>query len=121
VKPEEPDYLPSARRPHPGRPRKAESGHVSGTGALQPAKNTGQSGGPLASLTIAPLAPRLLDLHAAAAYLGVSTWTVRDLEGGGMLKRVRLPLAGGGEVRKLLFCREDLDRLVENSKDGTNG
>jgi hypothetical protein len=72
-------------------------------------------------LAIAPVPPRLLDLPAAAAYLGVSTWTVRDLEAGGMLKRVRLPLPNGGEVRKLLFCKEDLDCLVDNSKDTANG
>ena len=119
MNPEQPVYLPSARRPHPGRPRKAELGHNTGTGDPQVATKSGANGGPLACLTIAPLAPRLLDLHAAALYLGVSEWTVRDLEAGGMLKRVRLPLPNGGEVRKLLFCKEDLDRLVENSKDGT--
>jgi hypothetical protein len=55
----------------------------------------------------------LLDLVATAAYLGVSAWTVRDLEAAGTLKRVRVPVAGGGDLRKLLFDREDLDRLVE--------
>jgi len=57
----------------------------------------------------------LLDLAAAAAaYLGVSSWTVRDLETVGVLARVRIPLPGGGELRKLLFDRSDLDRLVES-------
>jgi hypothetical protein len=59
-----------------------------------------------------PVAPRLLDLGGAAAYLAVSPWTVRDLEAAGTLKRVRVP-TGGGELRKLLFDRADLDRLVE--------
>jgi hypothetical protein len=59
------------------------------------------------------LCPRLLDLGATAAYLGVSPWTVRDLEAAGTLKRVRVPVAGGGDLRKLLFDRHDLDQLVE--------
>ena len=55
---------------------------------------------------------RLLDLQAAAAYLSVSPWTIRDLEAAGTLKRVRVPTASG-ELRKLLFDRADLDHLVE--------
>ena len=65
---------------------------------------------------VAPVAPRLFDLEATAAYLGVSPWTVRDLEAGGTLKRVEIPLAGGATLRKLLFDRSDLDRLVESWK-----
>jgi len=61
--------------------------------------------------------PRLLDLEAVAAYLGVSPWTVRDLEFAGVLRRVRIPLPDGRELRKLLFDREDLDRLIEAWKD----
>jgi len=41
--------------------------------------------------SVTPIAPRLLDLDAAATYLGVSPWTVRDLEAAGVLKRVRMP------------------------------
>ena len=59
------------------------------------------------------LCPRLLDLGATAAYLGVSPWTVRDLAAAGTLKRVRVPVAGGGDLRKLLFDRHDLDSFVE--------
>ena len=114
---EQPTYLPSARRPHPGRPRKAESGHVPGTSAVQVAKNTEANGRALAYQAVAPVLPRLLDLHGAAQYLGVSGWTVRDLEGNGTLKRVRVPLPNGGELRKLLFDRAELDRLVEVWKD----
>jgi hypothetical protein len=66
---------------------------------------------------LCPVPPRLLDVDGAAAYLGVSTWTVRDLEAGGHLPRVRLPLPSGKDVRKLLYDRADLDRLVERSKD----
>lgn len=62
-------------------------------------------------------APHLLDLRATAAYLGVSEWTVRDLDAAGMLHRGRIPLPHGGELRKLLFDRTDLDRLIEAWKD----
>jgi hypothetical protein len=59
----------------------------------------------------------LLDLGGTAAYLSVSPWTVRDLEAAGILARVRVPLPGGGELRKLLFDRTDLDELVTRWKD----
>ena len=62
--------------------------------------------------------PRLLDLGATGAYLGVSGWTVRDLEAAGILRRVRVPLPNGGELRKLLFDKNDLDALIESWKDG---
>jgi excisionase family DNA binding protein len=55
--------------------------------------------------------PRLLDVEAAADYLGVSVWTVRDLVERGSLSRVALP-----GVRRLLFDRCDLDRLIEASR-----
>lgn len=63
----------------------------------------------------AVVAPRLLDVKDAAAYLGVSPWTIRDLDAAGTLKRVRI--AGRqSDLRKLLFDRADLDRLIEVSK-----
>jgi hypothetical protein len=34
------------------------------------------------------------------------------------LRRVSIPLGNGRELRKLLFDREDLDRLIEAWKDG---
>jgi hypothetical protein len=61
-----------------------------------------------------PVSPRLLDLQAAAQYLGVSAWTVRDLEAAGTVPRVRIPLPDHGELRKLLFHRTDLDRLIDS-------
>lgn len=61
--------------------------------------------------------PRLLDLGASAVYLAVSPWTVRDLIAAGTLARVRIPLPNGGELRKVLLDREDLDRLVAAWKD----
>ena len=59
---------------------------------------------------------RLFDVDRAAAYLSVSPWTVRDLEAAGTIKRVRVPLPGGRELRKLLFDKADLDALIETWK-----
>ena len=103
-----------ARRPV-GRPRKY--GHVPGTSPAQGPENSEVNGRALACLAVAPVPPRLLDLDGTAVYLGVSPWTVRDLEATGVLRRVRVPLRNGGELRKLLFDRSDLDRLVEAWKE----
>src|SRR6266508_2326105 len=82
-----------------GRPRKiVESGGDQGAGR---------------PITVSDLAPRLLDVKAAGRYLGVSPWTIRDLEFAGTLARVRVPLPGSRELRKLLFDRADLDRLIQ--------
>ena len=53
---------------------------------------------------------RLLTLAQTAAYLGLSPWTVRELQWKGRLPRVALS-------RKLLFDRADVDRLIEASKE----
>jgi hypothetical protein len=76
------------------------------------------SEGHRADETVRSIPPRLLDLKATAAYLGVSPWTVRDLEFSGVLQRVNIPLGPRKELRKLLFDRLDLDRLVETWKGG---
>jgi hypothetical protein len=65
----------------------------------------------------AAIMPRLFSLDAAAAYLSMSPWTIRDLEAAGVLPRVRVPLPRGGELRKLLFDKADLDRLIGSWKD----
>jgi hypothetical protein len=65
--------------------------------------------------------PRLLDLPQAARYLSVSPWTIRSLESAGVLPRVRIPLPEGRELRKLLFDRRDLDRLIDAWKDSPWG
>jgi hypothetical protein len=97
-----------------GRPRKSENGLVAGTSAPEVGAATDVLRGAQAcQATALNIAPRLLDLRTAAAYLGVSDWTVRDLETAGTLKRVRIPLPNHGELRKLLFDRIDLDRLVD--------
>ncbi len=99
-----------------GRPRKVESGHVPGT---SPSGNRMNSGADGRTLAVTAIEPRLLDLEATAVYLGVSPWTVRDLEAAGVLPRVRIPLPNNGELRKLLFDREDLDWLINAWKENS--
>lgn len=101
-------------RGRPGRPRKAPAEHDAGRPQAGASPNSGPDGRVLAQQASAP---RLLDLRATAAYLGVSEWTVRDLDAAGVLHRVRVPMPNGGELRKLLFDRTDLDRLIEAWKD----
>lgn len=59
--------------------------------------------------------PRLLDVNQAAAYLGISTWTLREMVADKLVHPVRMPSTRRqGEVsRRLLFDRADLDALVE--------
>jgi len=100
----------------PGRPKKVKSGHVAGIAPQQDGGNKGQR---WSALALATIVPRLLSLEQAALYLGCSPWTVRELANkeDGVLKRVRIPLKKNGELRKLLFDREDLDRLIDGWKD----
>ena len=100
----------------------AKSGHRSGTVSTESRVNSGDKGratGLHPSAPVVQTQPRLLDLHSTAFYLGLSEWTVRDLEHAGLLPRVRIPLANNGELRKLLFDREDLDKAVERWKERT--
>ena len=53
-------------------------------------------------------APRLLGLKEAAAELGMSVWTLRDLIGSGSLRAVQPP-----GVRRILLDRRDLERAIE--------
>jgi hypothetical protein len=120
-----PPLVPGSRRGRPGRPRsgaagifgKPKSGHILGTAMQEPQARSGDPNGTQVQITVVPVCPRLLDLHAAAAYLGVSEWTVRDLEAAGTVPRIRIPLPRAGELRKLLFDRADLDRLIDGWKD----
>jgi hypothetical protein len=93
----------------PGRPKKGMSGHMTGTTEAQ--AYTREARAQEACM------PRLLDLDRAASYLSVSSWTVRDLEAAGVLPRVRVPLPDGRELRKLLFDKADLDRLIDAWKE----
>ena len=97
----------------PGQPLAAASQRLRGRPG-RPRTRPEQLPAPVIQVAaVAPVAPRLLDLGGAASYLAVSDWTVRDLEAAGVLHRVRIPLPKGGELRKVLFDRLDLDRLVE--------
>ena len=128
--------MPEKRRP--GRPRKLlpgpEDGHTTGTADPEGRMNNGErrsATGLRPGGLVVQVAPRLLDLEAAATYLSLSVWTIRDLEHSGFLPRVRIPMspeaqrrprngrngAGGGEIRKLLFDRQDLDECVERWKE----
>ena len=60
------------------------------------------------------------ELTAAAAYLGISYWTVRALVFAGELPTVKLPCPRAGDgraIRRVLIDREDLDALVERWKE----
>ena len=126
-----PSPVPGSRRGKPGRPRNGDTGivrkpgegHENGHTVYTAQERQARSGdcdernGTAVQQTVVPVLPRLLDLPTAAAYLGLSPWTVRDLEAAGSLSRVRIPLPNAGELRKLLFDRMDLDRLIESWKE----
>jgi hypothetical protein len=86
----------------PGRPR---------TRAERPPAPVVQVGG------VAPLAPRLLDRQGAAVYYSVAPDTIDQLDAAGVLSRVRLPNGSGGDIKRVLYDREDLDALVARMKD----
>jgi hypothetical protein len=93
----------------PGRPRKTEAAPTGLTAVPSEERDDGTRSAPASR----PLEARLLDLAQTAQYLGISVWTVRDLEANGTLQRVAIPVAAGRDLRKLLFDRTDLDRLVD--------
>ena len=53
---------------------------------------------------------RLLDFNAAAIYLSLSYWTIRD-----MTSRGEIPYVRAG--RRVLIDREDLDHWIEKNKE----
>jgi excisionase family DNA binding protein len=55
------------------------------------------------------LAPRLLSQQAAAAYLGISYWTLRDLTFRGEVPHVKIG-------RRILVDRLDLDAYLDRAK-----
>lgn len=55
---------------------------------------------------------RLLDVRALGAYLSIGERRARELVSTGIIPRVRVPLANGGELRRLLVDRECVDRLI---------
>ncbi len=95
-----PRYIPDS---HPSQP---------------PENNEKVKGRTLAhTATVGEIQPRLLDLEATAAYLGIKPWTVRELEWKGILPRVRIPNGKGGDLRKVLFDKHDLDLQIQRWKD----
>lgn len=100
-----------------GQPRKpSENGHSSGTADTNGLDRSGQNARATARHALA-LLPRVLGLEAASHYLGVSVRTIQYLVEAGTLKRVRIPMPDGGDLRKLLLDRQDLDALVERGKE----
>ena len=126
TEPRQPPHLvPGSRRGKPGRPRKgdtgifhkSEHGHNVGTAISKRLVGSTDAEGSVVPQTVAPVQARLLDLHGAATYLGLSAWTIRDLEAAKILPRIRIPLPNHLELRKVLFDRVDLDRLIDSWKD----
>lgn len=98
----------------PGRPNQVQSGPITSPADVRVYGREGLQAAVAGQIAISP---RLLSLAAAAAYLSLSPWTIRDLEAKGVLPRVRVPLPQGGELRKLLFDKADLDRLIGGWKE----
>jgi hypothetical protein len=68
-----------------------EHGHSPGTAPPESLELQGLSRRALDARSCVPGWPRLLDVHQAAAYLGVSFWTFRELINAGNVPVVRLP------------------------------
>ena len=58
-----------------------------------------------------PMIPRLLPLKAAAEYLGLTTWAMRERVWSGDIPVVRFP---GG--RKMFVDTQDLEALIQDNK-----
>ena len=63
-------------------------------------------------------APRLMNVSAAAEYLGgISRWTLYALVSDGDLRAVKLPsMKNQSSRRRLLFDRADLDAFIDKCK-----
>ena len=63
--------------------------------------------------------PRLLDLTAAAAYLGISRSAIRQLVDSRQLSRVRLPSLSKsqGRLDRFLLDKADLDAVIDQCKE----
>jgi excisionase family DNA binding protein len=83
-----------------------------GSNAMRPTRPRSTQPNPSEPTT--KLTQRLVTLSEAARYLGLSSWTVRELIWRGVLHRVRLS-------RKILLDQRDLDAAIEASKDAVDG
>jgi len=107
-------------RGRPGRPRTRPSGDNPGDNRepartqvrMPPARPSERAQD---SPSCAPPGPRLLTRQQAADYLNLSSDMLDRLTQQGELPRVQL-LLGNRNVRKVLYDRADLDRLVELSR-----
>jgi excisionase family DNA binding protein len=107
-------------RGRPGRPRTKPRGDNHGDSSephrtqvrVPPARPTARTQD---SPSCAPLGPRLLTRQQAAEYLNLSLDMIDRLTQQGELPRVQL-LLSNRNVRKVLYDRADLDRLVELSR-----
>ena len=107
-------------RGRPGRPRTKPSGDNPGDSRepqrtqvrVPPARPAARTQD---SPSCAPPGPRLLTRQQAAEYLSLSLDMLDRLTQQGELPRVQL-LLGNRNVRKVLYDRADLDRLVEVSR-----
>ncbi len=92
-----------------------ETGHTSGTPKGQASERKGSLTRARVRLTSArppkapPLPRRLYDIKAAAGYLGISPWTVREMIWRGDLPCVRLG-------RRQYLDIKDVDALIEGNK-----
>src|SRR5262249_23660163 len=81
-----------------------------------PARIRMKSGDPGRRVDRESTASRLLTLQEAAAYLGVSYWTIRSWIERDVIKVVRLPsVRGGVDGRLVRIERAVLDKLIEAS------
>jgi hypothetical protein len=92
---------------------------------MAPAVRDATENAPQIASVSATIQPRLLGVPDAARYLGVKPGTIRDLVTSGRLARVRIALPvtlhrRGGELRRVLIDRRDLDAIVDRSRE-TNG
>ena len=113
-----PEPLPLAEasrrlRKPAGRPPKPRPGADKATGPLAAPPLTRVPEPTVA--TVWPLQPRLLSLANAARYLDVSTWTIRGYFTAGVLTRIKLPAADGGDLDRVLVDRLELDALITRS------
>jgi excisionase family DNA binding protein len=90
-----------------------KSGHTTGTAASHAPERQGVARHSLEHTSRA----RLLDLNAAADYLGISYWTVRDLIHAGELPTVKPRGRDGRTIRRILIDVQDLDTLIERWKE----
>jgi excisionase family DNA binding protein len=107
-------------RGRPGRPRTKPSGDNPGD-SREPQRmqvrvpSARPAARPQDSQSCAPPGPRLLTRQQAAEYLNLSLDMIDRLTQQSELPRVQLAL-GNRNVRKVLYDRADLDRLVELSR-----